>query len=156
MLSGGLDSRLLAAVLGCELPSTKAISMQWASIRSNENKLAQKIAEALGLEFFHFKANSTDIVSFIQSNISLSDGVWGFYELVPFIKKLRNDFPQLILLNGFLMDTLFRSAWAFFPNREGRRRVRSRRGRPRGASPRHRAKRNGTTRQEPSGPPGVQ
>ena len=121
MLSGGLDSRLLAAVLGCELPSTKAISMQWASIRSNENRLAQKIAEALGLDFFHFKANTKDIVSFIQSNISLSDGVWGFYELVPFIKKLRNDFPKLILLNGFLMDTLFRSAWAFFPNREGRR-----------------------------------
>lgn len=121
MLSGGLDSRLLAAVMSRELPHSKALSMQWASVRSNENRLAEKIADTLGLGFHQFKANSTDILSLIQDNIRLSDGVWGFYELPSFFKGLSSDFPQIVLLNGFLMDTLFRSAWAFFPNREGGR-----------------------------------
>ena len=119
MLSGGLDSRLLAAVLSREKPNAKALSIQWASTKSNDNRLAQKIANALDLDFRYFKTNATDPISLLQDNIRLSDGVWGFYELVPFFKRFKEEFPQLILLNGFLMDTLFRSAWAFFPNREG-------------------------------------
>jgi hypothetical protein len=121
MLSGGLDSRLLAAVLSREVQSAKAISMQWAPHRSDENKLAEKIARALSLKFFYFKANTTNLLSFIQKNISLSDGVWGFYDLVPFFESLHKDFPKLVLLNGFLMDTLFRSGWVFFPDRDGKR-----------------------------------
>jgi hypothetical protein len=119
MLSGGLDSRLLAAVLSRESPSAKALSVQWAAAKSNDNRLAEKIANALSLDFHYFETNATAPINLLQDNIRLSDGVWGFYELLPFFRLFKEKFPNLILLNGFLMDTLFRSAWAFFPNREG-------------------------------------
>ena len=116
MLSGGLDSRLLAAVLRQYSKNIKAFSFQWGELKLRETYFAEKIADRLGVEFHCLEEPQMDDLELINRSSLDSDGQWGFYEVLPYIVQISQEYPGTALVNGYLMDTLFKSGWAFFPS----------------------------------------
>ena len=118
MLSGGLDSRLLAAVLKEISEDFIAFSFQWGGLNKHENRIAKQIASELDIRLLYFPRPQINTIDFINDYSILSGGQWAFYDLLPAIQKICSEYPGITLVNGFLMDTLFKSGWAFFPSND--------------------------------------
>ena len=118
MLSGGLDSRLLASIAQSNHSALKAFSFSFKEVNSSEHLLAQQIADKLGLEFEYINGDEDiPLAEQVSRTLLDCDGNWGFYEFIPYIQKISARYPGIALINGFLLDTLFKSGWAFFPTK---------------------------------------
>ena len=117
MLSGGLDSRLLAAVASQHSPNIKAFTFQFGESVDKDCNIAEQIAKSLGIEFQFIQLPPSDFIKNIEKCLIDTDGQWGFFDLLPKITAISKLYPGIALINGFLMDTLFKSGWAFFPNK---------------------------------------
>jgi len=117
MLSGGLDSRLLAAVAAQHSTNMKAFTFQFGESIDKDCNIAEQIAKNLGLEFQFIQLPPSDFIKNIEKCLIDTDGQWGFFDLLPKISAISKLYPGIALINGFLMDTLFKSGWAFFPNK---------------------------------------
>ena len=117
MLSGGLDSRLLAAVAAQHSTNMKAFAFQHGESIDKDCDIAEQIANNLGIEFQFIQLPSSEFIQNIERCLMDTDGQWGFFDSLPKIIAISKLYPGIALINGFLMDTLFKSGWAFFPNK---------------------------------------
>ena len=117
LLSGGLDSRILAAVSRSYLADIMVFSFKHSNLRLKEEIIAEKIASELGLQYHCLEAEETDVISSVENTIMETDGFWGFHDSLSYIKKIKESFPGIPIMHGYLMDTMFKSSWAFFPNK---------------------------------------
>jgi asparagine synthetase B (glutamine-hydrolysing) len=117
MLSGGLDSRLLASVAARNTDSVKAFTFEFGEEKTKDNLIAERIANQLNLGFFNVAPNIIHPIDEIEKCIIDTDGQWAFHDLLPYIRDIGKTHPGIALINGFLMDTLFKSGWAFFPGK---------------------------------------
>jgi asparagine synthase (glutamine-hydrolysing) len=116
MLTGGLDSRLLAAVADQYAGNIKAYSFGDSS--SLDSILAGRIAKQLNLQAFLHDAIQSDPIDDIVNCIYDTDGQWGFFDLLPYVRQIGEENPRIALINGYLMDTFFKSGWALFPHKQ--------------------------------------
>ena len=117
MLSASLYSRLLPSIAANERENLKAFTFKFGEGKSREDSLAKSIADHLGIEFCWMNPKTDQPVEAIERCILDTDGQWAFCDLLPCIREIGFQYPGIALINGFLMDTLFKSAWAFFPGK---------------------------------------
>jgi asparagine synthase (glutamine-hydrolysing) len=115
MLTGGLDSRLLGAVANQYAENINAYCFGDRS--SRDSILGARIAKRLNFQAHIQEAIQSDPLDDIVNCINDTDGQWGFFELLPFIRRLGEENPRIALINGYLMDTYFKSSWAIFPHK---------------------------------------
>lgn len=114
MLSGGLDSRLLAAVARNRVNDAIALSIRYSEAKLEENIIASQVATCLNMKFQYFNSPKNNIIDLIENSITDTDGQQGFCDILPTIKEIAREYPGIGLINGFLMDTLFKSNWVLF------------------------------------------
>lgn len=117
MLSGGLDSRLLASVAAENIKNIKAFTFNFGENKSLDNYVAKMIASQLNMEFCCLSLKSNHQVNEIEKCILDTDGHWAFYDQLSYIREIGKKHPGIALISGFLLDTLFKSGWAFFPGK---------------------------------------
>ena len=125
MLSGGLDARLILGIVRRYLPERQVHLFHmrdWLLNKSESVKelsIAKECAEILDchIELFDYfsEDSATDLFYELEKNTYLSDGHWSVFSRLPYIIKIAEKYPGIILLNGYLLDTLFKSGFAFFP-----------------------------------------
>lgn len=117
MLSGGLDSRMIAAVLSrLDMPLT---AVTFGGFENDEVRLARRVAKAAGLPFAFLKREPDYYFSILPRAIQISNGLYIFYHahmlgLHPAVRALGVE----TLLHGWGLDLLF--SGTYFPRRQVR------------------------------------
>jgi hypothetical protein len=118
LLSGGLDSRLLSAVYGEANLVKRVFSFRHSHADSKDPEIAQQIARTLELEYNPVVPESGGRLSdTISRNLKLTDGQswdFGLENIITISKR----WPGTALVVGYLMDTLFKSGWMVFRDRD--------------------------------------
>lgn len=117
MLSGGLDSRMIAAVLSRLDMLLTAVT--FGGFENDEVRLARRVARVAGLPFIFLKREPDYYFSILPRAIQISNGLYTFYHahmlgLHPAIRTLGVE----ALLHGWGLDILF--SGTYFPRRRVR------------------------------------
>ncbi len=107
MLSGGLDSRVIASCL-----PQGAICMTLHNVNGIEAALARRVADALGHEHVLVRLEDDFPLGILERGALLADGMHGFEQAQPlFLEDTIRERGLACVFNGFGMDSYFSGIW---------------------------------------------
>ena len=116
LITGGLDSRLLSAVASKHISRENFYLFHFFSNKV-EKSIVQQIADHLKCRIIFLEPSRKNKIDQIKGDIWFSDGHWGFYDFTGYFEDIMEMYPGISLMNGYYMDTLFKSGFAFFPQK---------------------------------------
>lgn len=117
LISGGLDSRLISSIAHLCHPE-KQIKLFYVDMElKHEMDIVHNMSQTLGLplEVVGYENEVTDLYSYLDDQTYLTDGQGIFYDFIPKIERLGKCNKGIALSHGYLLDTMFKSGFAFFP-----------------------------------------
>lgn len=117
MISGGLDSRLLSGMVRKLYPDREQ-KLFHINNEKNELMISTKVSQALGVPIQIFEEEVRDVVENFSFQSYLTDGYIAFLNFLPSVQAIGRYNKGIALLNGYLLDTMFKSGFAFFPTND--------------------------------------
>jgi hypothetical protein len=118
MVSGGLDSRLLSGMIHKLYPHRKQKLFHVNTGLKNELNISIKISQALGVPIEIFEEGIGNVAETFYDQTYLTDGHLAFLNFLPSIQAIGKYNKGIAILNGYLLDTMFKSSFAFFPGKD--------------------------------------
>lgn len=118
MITGGLDSRMITGIAREAWPEKDITLFHINTGSGRENSIVKEISNRLELplEIIDPPYKGNDVHTYLLDQIFLADGQWAFYEYAPVIDDIGKRNQGIVLFNGYLLDTMFKSGFAFFPS----------------------------------------
>ena len=116
MITGGLDSRLITGIAHATRPE-KQMKLFHIFESRREQDIVKNISHnyRLPIEIIENENVENVFYSYLSDQIYLTDGQWAFFDFIPVIREIGKRNKGIVLLNGYLLDTMFKSGFAFFP-----------------------------------------
>ncbi len=110
MLSGGLDSRMIAACL--KALGNEAITITFADFENEEVRLARRVAQVLGFQHVFIKRHPEYYHDVMMPAVCLSNGLYAFYHahMLGLQEQVRS-WGICTLINGWGLDLLFSGSY---------------------------------------------